>query len=67
MTQISFGSGDDLNILAESVANEMVKLKKWLNENKLFLNWNKTKFMVFANRKGEEDVSLCIDGVSVWT
>ena len=43
----------------------MVKLKKWFEVNKLSLNLNKTKCIVFANRRKLEYVSLCIDGVSI--
>ena len=36
-----FCSGDDLICLAETITNEMVKLKKWFNKNKLSLNLKK--------------------------
>ncbi len=57
------GSGDNLKMLAESIQNEMVKLKKWFDINKLSVNWNKTKFMVFTNRKKDGNVSLSINGL----
>lgn len=36
-----FCSGDDLISLAETITNEMIKLKKWFNKNKLSLNLKK--------------------------
>ena len=59
-----FCSGNDLNCLAEKITNEMLKLKKWFNQNKLSLNLKKTKFMVFSNLK-QEEVVLSIDGVDI--
>uniref|UniRef100_A0A3Q3ELG3 NACHT domain-containing protein n=1 Tax=Labrus bergylta TaxID=56723 RepID=A0A3Q3ELG3_9LABR len=43
----------------------MVKLKAWFDENKLSLNLNKTKFMIIANQKKDENVLLSIDGVNI--
>ncbi len=60
-----FSSGKDLKTLAKSIENEMVKLKKWVNENKLSLNLCKTKFMFSAEQRKEEKVSLSIDGVEI--
>ena len=59
-----FGSGDDLGIIAENITNEMIKLKRWFDENKLLLNLKKTKFMVFTNRKKEE-IELSFAGESI--
>ncbi len=44
-----FCSGDDLKSLAKGIEREMVKLKKWFDENKLSFNLNKTKFMIFGH------------------
>ena len=33
-----FSSGDDLQLLTDSIEQEMVNLKKWFDENKLSLN-----------------------------
>lgn len=30
--------------------------------NKLYVNWSKTKFILFANRKQDEDVSFWVNG-----
>ena len=59
-----FCSGDDLGIIAENITNEMIKLKRWFDENKLLLNLKKTKFMVFTNRKKEE-IELSFAGESI--
>jgi len=60
-----FSSGDDSNMLSKCIGHEMVKLKRWFVENKLTLHLNKTKFMVFANRKKDENISLSINGVFI--
>lgn len=60
-----FCSGEDLKTLAVCVETEMVNLKKWFDENKLSLNLNKTKFMVFTNKRKDENILLNIDGVSI--
>jgi len=44
----------------------MTKLKKWFDVNNS-LNLEKTKFMVFANRKINKSVALSIDGVDIET
>ena len=59
-----FFSGDNLISVAESITNEMVKLKNWFNKNKLSLNLKKNKFMIFSNMKKDEIV-LSIDGVNI--
>ena len=44
----------------------MMKLKKWFNDNKLSLNLNKTKFMIFGHQRTEANILLSyfIDTVS---
>lgn len=59
-----FCSGQDLKSVAESITNEMVKLKQWFNKNKLSLNLKKTKFMIFSKLKRDE-IILSIDGVNI--
>ena len=46
-----FCSDDCLQRLMEKVTVELGKLKMWFDVNKLSLNLNKTKFMIFGNRK----------------
>ena len=47
------------------IENEMVKLKKWFNDNKLSLNLNKTKFMIFGHQRREANILLSLDGVFI--
>lgn len=44
-----FCSGDDLQHLLDELTTEISKVKFWLDKNKLSLNLNKTKIMVFGN------------------
>jgi len=53
--------GDNLQQMMEMATFEMEKLKLWFDSNKLSLNLNKTKFMVFGNRNINIDVRLVID------
>jgi len=53
-----------LKTLANNIEDEMHKLKLWFDENKLSLNLNKTKFMIFSNKRKEE-VSLSINNVNI--
>ncbi len=41
-------SGEDLQLLLDEITTEMNKLKRWFDGNKLSLNLNKAKFMIFA-------------------
>lgn len=59
-----FCSGDNLKTLSKNIESEMVKLTTWFNVNKLSLNLEKTKFMVFAKRS-KDIVSLSINGVNI--
>ena len=40
----------------------MGKVKKWFDKNKLCLNWEKTKYMIFGNCKKNENVRIAIEG-----
>jgi len=42
----------------------MVKIKEWFDKNKLCLNWEKTKYMIFGNRKKNENV-IVIEGTDI--
>ena len=46
--------------LADSIVHEMKNLKRWFDENKLSLNLEKTKFMIFGNREKDDEVVLTI-------
>lgn len=41
----------------------MVKNYEVVDENKLFFNWNKTKFMVLGNRKKDAQIKMVIDQI----
>lgn len=60
-----FCSGEDLQQVLDVVKYEMLKLKCWFNSNKLSLNLNKTKFMIFGNRKINTTVYMEIDNIEV--
>lgn len=44
-------TGEDIQQLMTVLTTEMSKVKAWFDRNKLSLNLNKTKYMVFGNRK----------------
>jgi len=46
-----FYSGNNLSEIIENISLEMVKIKEWFDKNKFCLNWEKTKYMIFGNRK----------------
>ncbi len=56
-------SSDDLQQLLVVVKNQLYKLKCWFDMNKLSLNLNKTKVMLFGNRKINTQLHLEIDNV----
>ena len=58
-------SGYNLQELSESIVHEMKKLKNWFDVNKLSLNLEKTKFMIFGNREKEHEVILSINGADI--
>ena len=47
-----FVSGRSLPELFNVLQNEIVKLREWLNNNKLSLNISKTNYMIMTNRRG---------------
>ena len=46
-----FKSGRSLPELFNVQQNEIVKIREWLNNNKLSLNISKTNYMIMTNRK----------------
>lgn len=58
-------SGNNVKELAETVEREMEKLKIWFDANKLSLNLEKTKCMIFGNRRKEGEVLLSINHVII--
>lgn len=57
-----FYSGNNLSEITENINSEMGKVKKWFDKNKLCLNWEKTKYMIFGNCKKNENVRIAIEG-----
>lgn len=55
----------DLNELRAIIEREMTELKKWFDYNKLCLNWDKTKYMVFGNKGKCECTNLVIQDVNI--
>lgn len=60
-----FFSCDNYNTLIKIANEELVKLKTWMDINKLSLNLNKTKVMMFGNYKENAEILLSIDGVTL--
>ena len=56
----------DRNIYS-NIKSEMKMIINWLNINKLCLNADKTKFMVFDNQKNEDTINITINNDSVLT
>lgn len=57
-------TGKDLTEMIETTKIELRKIKKWFHENKLSINWKKTKFMIFSNSQ-YSDITLDIDQTTV--
>ena len=63
-----FVSGRSLPELFNVLQNEIVKIREWLNNNKLSLNISKTNYMIMTNRKKvqqNDDFQLSIDGQTI--
>ncbi len=58
-------SGEDSQQLLEEITHEMNKLKNWFDTNKLTLNLDKAKIMLFGRRKNNTDVKIIIDNVTI--
>ena len=50
-----FYSGDDLTETCNTVSEELDKLCSWFQVNKLSLNIAKSNFMIFSNKKCDDD------------
>ena len=58
-------SGEDMKKLLKTVENELIRLKKWFDMNKLSLNESKTKFMVFGVVPSDCEIKLSLNGVEI--
>ena len=63
----AFCSNKDLKRLNDVVQNEMIKVKTWLDLNKLSLNVNKTNFILFkaSRKKTNHHVEIKIDDQNI--
>lgn len=62
-----FYSNDNYNDLIYNLNDEFMKLKTWMDMNKLSLNLNKTKVMFFGNCNVHLESVINIDGVDLDT
>ena len=60
-----FCSDKDLKYLCETVSIELDKINLWFAVNKLSLNLSKTNFILFGNRKHNEDIDITINNVKI--
>lgn len=60
-----YKSGSDLGTLINCASTGMTSLKSWFDKNKLLLNWDKTKFMIFGNRKNNDNFNIIIEDVNI--
>ena len=57
------GNNSDKHTLSIKINNELINIQEWLNINKLSLNVNKTKYMIFHNY--HRDIKSCIPDVRI--
>ena len=60
-----FYAGKDLNEICELVSRELYILHMWFQVNKLSLNGAKTNFMIFCNKRYEENYMVSINGMNI--
>ena len=60
-----FCHGKNLNELLKTMEGELNRLKIWFDINKLSLNINKTKLMIFGNQKIDDEITLRINNVPI--
>ena len=53
------------NELQDKINEDLDSLSQWLNNNLLTLNYEKTKFMIFANKKQSTNVDITIQNKKV--
>ena len=57
------GNNSDKHTLSIKINNELSSIQEWLNIDKLSLNVNKTKYMIFHNY--QQDIKSCIPDVRI--
>ena len=60
-----FCSGPDIKELLSTVERELIMLKEWFDINKLSLNENKTKCMVFSGVRANCEIKSFLNGVKI--
>ena len=67
MIQVYFFSHHDATSLTNTLQTELQKLSLWFKANKLSLNMDKTKFIVFIPRqkRNKLNITLDIDGKKI--
>lgn len=58
-------SGKDLRHLLDTVERELGTIKRWFDINKLSLNLNKTKYIVFGDRKNLDQTQIRINNIEI--
>ena len=63
----TFFSGDDAEEISKTLAIELDKLNSWFAANKLCLNVSNTNYMIFGNKKIDNNINICvvINGISI--
>lgn len=60
-----FASGANLQQLLQTVTLEFTKVNQWLKQNKLALNLNKSKFIIFSNCKSNSQARIQLEGIDI--
>ena len=60
-----FYSSKNIKTLFKTMKSELIKIFKWLKKNKLFLNIDKTNFVLFHPCRANENLSLKLPLISV--
>jgi hypothetical protein len=58
-------SGPDIHVLQNVINSELKSLLQWLNCNKLSLNVDKSKFIIFTTKKIDHNINIILNGQSL--
>ena len=61
MAQILQHHMKNKDTLEKSVNNEMINISNWMKLNRLFINYNKTEYIVITNKKNKPNYQIKID------
>lgn len=59
------GNGENLQELLRTITQEFINIKAWLDMNKLSINLNKTKIMIFGNKAIKYDSLIQIESENI--